>query len=113
MTAPVKNDALRSLVARALELTDAPGREELLAQVSGMTYTRGPVTMMDVAVDQGCPAAMIPNPFSIKPSVVGDDGEPIGGLLLWLDADGYMDCIEYFWFTDEMPGELPTPNQLH
>lgn len=113
MPAPIENAALRSLVGRALQLTDAPGRDELLAQVPGLTYMRGPVTMMDVSVDRTCPAASIPSPFSIKPSAFGRNGEPIGGLLLWLDADGYMDCVEYLWFTDEMPSELPAADQLH
>lgn len=113
MTSPVENDALRLLVSRALELTDAPGRDQLLAQVPGLTYVRGPVTMMDVAVDRSRPAAAIPSPFSIKPGVVDGEGQAVGGLLLWLDSDGYIDCVEYYWFTDEMPRELPTADQLH
>lgn len=85
----------------------------MLAQVDGLSYVDGPVTMMNVRVDRHrAPVADVRSPFSIKPDVLNEQGQPIGGLLLWLDDDGYIDCVEYYWFTDEMPTVLPTPAQL-
>lgn len=109
----ISDGAIQSLVRRGLELTDAPGRDALLGQVDGIRYVSGPVTMIDVLVDRSSPGASgVASPFAIKPSVVDESGGAIGGLLIWLDSAGYIDCVEYFWFTDAMPVALPLPTQL-
>jgi hypothetical protein len=85
----------------------------LLAQTESLEYVGGPVTMMDLRVTGECaPANGVKGPVPGGPVVVDADGEPIGLLLLWLDGAGYIDCLEYGWFTDEMPTELPGPSQL-
>lgn len=106
-------DAVRGLIRRLLEVSPFAGSEQLLAQVEGVEYIDGPVTMMDVRVVGACPAATgVPSPVPSSPTVVAEDGEPIGGLLLWLDDDGYIDCLEYWWVTDEMPTQLPAADQV-
>ena len=101
------------MIRKALELTDCPGRGELLAQVDGIDYVDGPVTMLNLRVDRARPAAIgVPSPVPISPSVLDEDGEVIGGLLLWLDDAGYIDCLEYWWVTDKMPTKLPSPDRL-
>lgn len=106
-------EGIRALLRKALELTDCPRRNELLAQVEGVEYVDGPVTMMNLRVDGARPAAADAlSPVRISPSVLGDDGEVVGGLLLWLDDSGYISCLEYWWVTDEMPMDLPLPDRL-
>ena len=69
--------------------------------------------MMDIRVVGECPAAIgVPSPAPLSPTVVDERGEPIGELLLWLDARGYINCLEYAWFTDEMPTVLPPPSRV-
>jgi hypothetical protein len=106
-------DAVRGLVRRLLDRGAFSGREQLLGQVDYLEYVDGPVTMMDLRVAGACPPARgVPSPVPSTPIVVDERGEPIGGLLLWLDAQGYISGLEYFWFTDEMPTVLPPPNRV-
>lgn len=106
-------ETIRALVRTLLEQDDFAGRDDLLAQVGGIQYVDGPVTMMQLRVDPGYPPAPgVPSPLRNGPSVVDEQGDPIGMLLLWLDDAGYIDCLEYAWVTDERPAELPDPRNL-
>jgi hypothetical protein len=106
-------DSIRALVRTLLEQLDVAGRSELLAQVEGIEYIDGPVTMMRLRVSRTyAPARGVPSPLPNMPTVVDQDGEPIGMLILWLDDAGYIDCLEYAWVTDEKPTRLPGPDRL-
>ncbi|HEX7460725.1 MAG TPA: hypothetical protein VF317_00965 [Dermatophilaceae bacterium] len=106
-------DAIRGLIRRLLEVDAFSGREQLLAQVDCVEYVDGPVTMMDLRVIGACSSASgVPSPVPATPIVVDERGEPIGHLLLWLDAQGYINGLEYAWFTDEMPTVLPPPDRV-
>jgi hypothetical protein len=103
----------RSIVRELLNQGDFAGRDALLAQVDGIEYVGGPVTMMDLRVSRTHPPSTgVPSPVPNGPNVVDDEGEVIGMLLLWLDDHGYIDCLEYGWVTDEMPTELPRPKAI-
>ena len=77
-----------------------------------MEYVDGPVTMMELHVVGGCSSVGAPSPVPTTPIVVDELAEPIGQLLLWLDAQGYINGLEYAWFTDEMPIVLPPPEHV-
>jgi len=106
--------AVRVLVRKVLTICECPGRTELLAQVDGIEYIDGPVTMMRLHVPRSYPpAAGVPSPVpDASPTVLNDHGEPIGGLIIWLDNDGYIDLLEYWWVTDDMPTTLPALDQI-
>jgi hypothetical protein len=113
LAAGPSTEAIQALTRKLLEQNEFAGREELLAQVDGIEYIDGPVTMMRVRVRRTCPASSgVPSPVPSSPHVLGERGDVIGGLILWLDDEGYMDCLEYWWVTDEMPTELPPPGRL-
>ncbi|WP_328393671.1 hypothetical protein [Nocardia sp. NBC_00416] len=38
-------------------------------------------------------------------------GRPIGEIILWVEA-GRLSGIEYAWYTDERPTQLPEPDQI-
>ena len=83
------------------------GRDELLAQVDGVEYEDGPLTMMRLRLSRDFPASHdVRNPVPHGPSVVEHDGHGIGMLLLWLDDSGYIDCLEHAWVTDEIPTDF-------
>jgi hypothetical protein len=104
---------IKSLVRRLLNQGDFAGRDELLEQVDGIEYVDGPVTMVDLHVPRTYPPASgTPSPVPSRPTVLDQDGEMIGLLLLWLDKEGYIACLEYGWVTDDMPATLPTPDQI-
>jgi hypothetical protein len=104
---------VRAVVRTLLEQHDFAGRAELLAQVGGIEYVAGPVTMMQLRVSPTCPPSKgVSSPLRNRPSVVDPDGQVTGMLLLWLDDAGYIECLEYAWVIDETPRELPDPQNL-
>lgn len=100
------------MVRALIDQGDFLGKHELLAQVEGLTYVDGPVDWLRLAVDRRYPASMAESPVPNQPTVLDESGEPFGGLLLWLNAEGYIDYLEYHWFRDGPPTRLPTPDQL-
>ena len=78
-----------------------------------MDYVDGPVTMTRVRVSRKAePAKEVSNPVPGGPVVVDAQGEAVGGLLLWLDSEGYIDALEYWWVSDDILTELPDPTQV-
>jgi hypothetical protein len=103
---------VRALVRTLLEQHDFADRDELLAQVDGVEYEDGPLTMMRLRVSSEFPASHgVCSPVPNRPVVIDHDGQVIGKLLLWLDDSGYIDCLEYARVTDEIPTRLPDPNR--
>jgi hypothetical protein len=106
-------EAIRRLVRTVIEHGPAEVRASLLAQTESLEYVDGPVTFMRLRVGRDVvPASGATSPVPGGPDVVDDQGKAIGGLILWLDADGYIDGLEYWWVTDDMPTELPQPSQV-
>jgi hypothetical protein len=104
--------AARTLVRRLLELRAFDGRDALLAQVDRLQYVEGPITMMRLSVSRpSATAEGVPNPVPSTPTVLDAAGQVIGMLVLWLN-EGYIDCLEYGWVTDEAPTILPLVGQL-
>jgi hypothetical protein len=68
--------------------------------------------MMRLSVSRpSATAEGVPNPVPSSPTVLDAAGRVIGMLVLWLN-DGYIDCLEYDWVTDEAPIVLPLVGQL-
>lgn len=104
---------IRSLLRRVIEYAPSGARATLLAQADSVEYVDGPVTMLRLRVTgDAAPARGVPNPVPGGPDVLDAQGDVIGLLLLWLNADGYIDCLEYGWVTDQRPTELPSPTQV-
>jgi hypothetical protein len=105
--------AIRSLVRAVVECAPAEVRAPLLAQADAVDYVNGPVTMMRLRVEgDPAPARCVASPVPGGPHVFNAEGDAIGGLILWLDAGGYIECLEYWWVTDDMPTELPSRSQV-
>jgi hypothetical protein len=94
-----------------LYVEDVPGVEELRSQVPHVRAVYGLVTQLDLVVDDGQPATIADGHYPVTALVVGEKGEPIGHIDLWI-KDGWLGGIEYSWFTEEMPVEYPAPHQL-
>jgi hypothetical protein len=100
-------------VASVIAAADFDGKPELLAQVPFVRVVGGPITFLDLVVeDPGvrC-SALIQGCVPGQCWVSDEYGEAIGGLLVWVD-DGYISALEYFWHTDEPPTRLPALSQL-
>ena len=89
--------AIRSLVRRVIEHAPTDVRAPLLAQAETLEYVDGPVTMMRLRVaGEAAPASSAVSPVPGGPHVFDDHEDAIGGLILWLDGDGYIDCATAF-----------------
>jgi hypothetical protein len=91
---------------------DFPGAAELRAQLPGVRVVRawsaGSASADLRVTGPAAPAAGVPSPLPVGALVRDDAGEPVGELLVWLDG-GRLAGLEYAWFTDDPPTELPDP----
>ncbi|HEY1487704.1 MAG TPA: hypothetical protein VGF84_16470 [Micromonosporaceae bacterium] len=60
--------------------------------------------IVELRVDPGLARAEVINRVPVQAVVDGHGHD--GGLLLYVD-DGRLSAIEYWWVTEEMPGEFP------
>lgn len=93
-------------------LPDSSVAELLYRQSMATVIQGGPLTMRELAVPPSCAAAPIPDgALPVRAVAYDDEGTPLGELLVWL-TDGYLSAIEYAWYTDTAPTELPGPCQF-
>lgn len=108
------NAAERAVLLRVLT-AEIPGATELRAQLDHATVTgswgSGSVSV-DLEVEAAAPRADIPDgPIPVDAPVTGLDGTLIGEIIVWTGS-GVLSAIEYAWYTDAMPAELPPPEWI-
>ena len=88
------------------------GTEALRTQLTTARVVGGVPTLLDLDVDPATPRATYPDgPLPVEATVTGPGSAVIGGILVWIKS-GYLDGLEYFWYTDDPPTEWPSPDQL-
>jgi hypothetical protein len=93
-------------------LPDHDEAELLYAQSTAAVVQNSPITMRELAIPPSCAPVPIPDgPLPVRAVACGTDGTLLGELLVWVSG-GYLSAIEYAWYTDAAPTELPAPNQL-
>jgi hypothetical protein len=103
---------VRELLDAVLRRASFPGREELIRQLASVHVAGGPITMLQLRVPGEAarshqPDGPVPGTFLVE----DPSGVSIGELLIWV-RDGYLDSLEYAWWTDQPPRELPTAAQI-
>jgi hypothetical protein len=101
-------DQVRALLLHVLGEADFPGSDELLQQASSVSVVGGPVTMLDLRVTRPTSAAAFTDgsiPSSVM--VLNPAGVAFGELLIWVN-EGYLSSLEFAWWSDDPPGQLPT-----
>jgi hypothetical protein len=104
------NDAERSVLRRILEASSIVGATQLLQQISHARVTavwNRESPSVDIKVSETAGKAElsdgpIPGRFPVK----GPSDSYIGEILVWV-TDGRISGLEYAWFTDEPPTQLP------
>jgi hypothetical protein len=97
-------------VLRALR--DRTEAEVLYKQSTVAEVLGGPLTMLELVVPHSQASALIPDgPLPVRAVAFDDDGSALGELVVWVSG-GYLSAIEYAWYTDSVPTELPAPGQL-
>lgn len=97
-------------VLRALpsqEAAEALYLQSMVASIAG-----GPPTMLELEVPSSCEPAHIPDgPLPVRAVALDGQGRTVGEVLVWV-SNGYLSTVEYAWYTDEAPTELPPTSQL-
>jgi len=97
-----------ALLKRVLAAKSVDAVRELSWQVPYTTVRGGIPTLLDLAVDRAAPAAHVEDgPLPVRAMIVGPHEEPCGEVLVWI-SDGYLDGLEYAWFTDDVPAGMPS-----
>jgi hypothetical protein len=112
-TRPLTADE-RGVLEKILGAAPEHARDVLLSQLDFVSVeTSSIATWTDLTVAPGAiPVSNIVSPIDVGAEVVGTGEEPLGGIVVFLDANGYLSAIDYFWFGDERPEAFPTPDQL-
>ena len=89
------------------------GEAELLyVQSTAAVIEGGPLTMLSLSIPPSHAPTSIPDgPLPIHAVAYDDEGALLGELLVWVSG-GYLSAIEFAWYTDSAPIELPAPSQL-
>ncbi|HXO11821.1 MAG TPA: hypothetical protein VN871_05595 [Mycobacterium sp.] len=103
---------VRGLLCHVLGEADFPGSDELLRQAPNVNVVGGPVTMLDLRVTGLTTAsAFTDGPIPLSIMVLDSAGIAFGELLIWVN-DGYLSSLEFAWWSDDPPNELPTPDRV-
>lgn len=103
---------VRSLLRDVLQQADFPGSEALVKQASSVGVAGGPITMLELQSSRGAQASVfVEGPVPLSMMVSNSAGDSIGELLVWVEH-GYLAGLEFAWWTDDIPGELPDSDRI-
>jgi hypothetical protein len=101
-------EQVRELLHHVLSEADFPGSDELLQQASGVNVVGGPVTMLDLRVTGPTSAsAFTDGPIPLSVMVLDSADVTFGELLIWVNG-GYLSSLEFAWWSDDPPDQLPS-----
>lgn len=108
---------VRQLLERTLSVGGGLLTTSMREQIAALQGVGGSITMLALSIPSssphiGLPDGPYPGPHAdVHISVVDNAGNDIGGILLWIDA-GRLSTLEYFWYTDDPPIELPPVDRV-
>jgi hypothetical protein len=104
---------VRRVLACILRRAIFPGRVELLQQVENVDVVDGPITMLNLRVTgDALRSPCSDGPVPLSAMVTDADGIATGELLIWI-KDGYLSALEFAWWTDDPPENLPSIDRIH
>ncbi|MFK0007725.1 hypothetical protein ACIQTZ_11785 [Paenarthrobacter sp. NPDC090520] len=106
------SEHVRTLVCSILRQANFLGSDQLIEQASTVVVAGGPITMLDLRPNpEHAASAFTSGPIPVSVEVLDVSGSSIGELLVWVNA-GRLSALEFGWWTDERPDQLPHPSQL-
>lgn len=103
----------KAILNLALSHEPSPGAAALRPQVDLAIVTSGQPTFLDLEVPRELQPADVPDgPLRVRMFVRDPDTATYQGeILVWV-ANGYLSAVEYAWFSEGPPSELPPPERL-
>jgi hypothetical protein len=102
----------RALLALLLSQKWFSGAQELAAQIEHARVVGGLATLLDLEVPPTAAiAARDDGPIPVRAFVEAPDGHVQGEVLVWVKG-GYLSGVEFAWYTDDAPLEMPSPDRL-
>lgn len=68
------------------------------------------MTMFELDIPSETPKLEAGGPIA-ESDVIDDAGNAVGGIMLWI-SDKRLSTLEFYWFSDERPNELPQTNRI-
>lgn len=103
---------VRRLLERVLSVGGGVLTTSMREQIAALQGVGGSITMLALSIPSSSPHIGLPDgPYQgphddLRIGVVDNAGNDISGILLWIEA-GRLSTLEYFWYTDDPPIELP------
>lgn len=102
----------RAILSVVLADPRTPDSILLQRQLGAARVTSGLPTFVDIEVTDSTDRADSPDgPLPIRTIVTDECGATVGEILVWV-SQGYLSGLEYAWYTDEAPTELPAPERI-
>jgi hypothetical protein len=103
---------VQELLDYILHQLNFPGIDAVRHQAASVVVVRGPLTMLDLRVTGTVAASeFMEGPIPMSAVVTDSADAAVGELLIWL-KDGYLNALEYAWWTDDQPDRLPNPEHV-
>jgi hypothetical protein len=107
---PAERDVILHVLAAMPEPEGSTFRRQV--EFASVEVDEAYPTDVDLVIGPGAePAVGVENPLRASALVKDDDGEYIGGILLW-HQDGFLHSFEYWWTTPERPTIFPEVKHL-
>lgn len=101
-----------ALLRLLLSVNTFPGAHELASQVEGTKVAGGLRTLLNLdAPRSALMAKRQDGPIPVRAFVQSPGGETVGEILVWV-KDGYLSGLEFAWFTDDAPTEMPEIDRI-
>jgi hypothetical protein len=102
----------RELLLRILGDVPFEGAPELRTQVARANVVGGIPTLLELRVARSVPAAKCEDgPIPVRALIAGPNEEIEGEVLVWV-TDGYLSGLEFAWFTDDAPTQMPNAERV-
>ncbi len=117
MTGSPSLEHVRGVLVQAFTLGGGTSSAAVDEQISGLRSVGGPITMLHLDVPSDATKIDLPDgPYvgsaeGLRIEVVNEAGDSVGGLVVWIEH-GLLTSLEYFWYTDEPPLELPPISRI-
>ena len=106
------DEIVRTVLSHIMESAKFDGSAELKRQVAEAVVLTSDIFFTRLAVGSDAASSSYPDgPLPIEALVVTDSGDVYGELLIWV-KNGRLEGLEFPWWSEANPTELPQVNRI-